>query len=1699
MSTFDVDFSESLQQLAEFQLRLANMGKALDSMETKSNKVKSASSRLLRQMSDEYDKLEKHLVDAGIDAEKLGMIMQRVRNDVTNLMSGVAASNLKATVQAKALNGEFSEMGRLLNDTASKNTYSSWLTKTAQITNRLQGENGYLRASLASLSSEEGKLNAELKASLSTKQKLIASDTKLRLLAVEQSAALSSLLTEQGRINAINQVTIRARREEVTETARLDATLKSLERQLKSLSGGQQEQITRVQAQISARKAAIREELSEKKAVDELTQALKREENQLVRLRAQAQLMTSEHGKQVSAIRVQIAEQERLNRLQAMSVPQLLGLSNNTQRLNLAQQAGSQLAASFRAGITGLHASFGMYTSATILAASATYAFTAGLRDSILTGAEFYDTMARTRAIMSSGGPQWLGDQGSTAAALEGQVRALGMTTIYTASEVGQGLQELGKAGFGASDAISALPAALQLANLANVSMARSADIATNVLMTFGMQARELGSVVDLMATAVNNSNTDIEQLANAISYVGPAAETAGYSLQETVAAIEALANSGFKASRAGTGLRRLMLSLVNPTKKGQAVLDEFGISVTDAEGNARTLTNVVGQLSKAFESLSGPEQLAAVQNLVGTYATPQVSALIAQYENLKKFVDQNSDVGGAADRMEAIINQSLSKDWKQLMSSIEEAQLTAFNRLDMRLRELTASASVWVLSMLEPVGKLADRIGADGQTIEGAQFNQLDIYLANAERAAVAISQALAGVLAFKFASGNVMNSFAADASKASESLSVLATKLSEKAVAQAAALRATTATTASLNAMNVAAVTGTTSLAGLSAGLAVATRWAGYTATALGVLSRALGWVGLIYGIGTAISTYFGSSAQEDLEANAGKVDDIRDSYARLREEIDQAGLSKQRAALDQQLKSEIENVEAIEARLDLMLKAQNDLKEAGLEPDLRLSGEIKNLERMLADYGNRVWETDQKARALGTSTADYDDKMKAHAKTLSTVASLTLSLASAQNEVTQAMQLAAAGDLSGTGMLTNAQARVEALRRELNEAVSKVNDSKQQVALSVELARPASETVASLRSESEIEAEKAAYDETASNSQKLLDLQVKLTEAKRKTSELIDRDNAALAEYADLNKKGHLEEAALARARRPGLKEVENAVKTETELQAQVLEAQKKVNEELRTYEQQRSAANSKNLTDAENLANAKARDLELTRLIAQAENPEEGKAKDLVNLTKLYQEQAQVRQQINMASNASGKTAAKSATDQARALQEAVRLYEQLEKRIDPAAAALTELNKQTEAMNLLVAEGVITTDQQAKAVAQLRKAHYEASQAADKHAKALADLRENYIKSPFDTAVNDLAKMNALLNEGKISLEEYSRIYGSMQRQQREKAVSGLPTANLTTGDASSSPFTDWVSTEIERANGLSQFEARQKEMAEGLAMRQEQIRIEAEMRRAALEAEQLDQQAHSARMLEIKQQEHDQWLASQQEFGVQYQAVATQQSQYAEAMGKMALISAMGAAQNLLGMFASAAEDASTAQKVAFVAQKAMAVAQIIMYTELAAAQALAVSGNPILGMPLSTFIRATGYANAGLVAALSIGEIATGGQSGGSTRMYDTGGYIPYNRQGIVGEYGPELVTGPAHVKGRGATASKLSKEKGQGMQFTYAPSFPVTIESGAQVSEEEIRRLGSTLEAISKKQMAEAVRPNGILDNWMRQKTGK
>lgn len=179
-----------------------------------------------------------------------------------------------------------------------------------------------------------------------------------------------------------------------------------------------------------------------------------------------------------------------------------------------------------------------------------------------------------------------LGKSRSDIQALEKDARRLGETTKFTAGEVAQLQTEFAKLGFDETEILNATESTLNLAGATGTELGRAAEVAGSTLRGFGLNAREMQRVNDVMAKSFSTSALDMEKFAESMKYVAPVAKSAGFSIEETTAMLGKLADSGVKGSQAGTSLRRIITDMAmtgKPAKQALQEISEKGITLADA------------------------------------------------------------------------------------------------------------------------------------------------------------------------------------------------------------------------------------------------------------------------------------------------------------------------------------------------------------------------------------------------------------------------------------------------------------------------------------------------------------------------------------------------------------------------------------------------------------------------------------------------------------------------------------------------------------------------------------------------------------------------------------------------------------------------------------------------------------------------------------------------------------------------------------------------------------------------------------------------------------------------------------------------------------------------------------------------------------------------------------------------------------
>src|SRR5690625_1098487 len=186
-----------------------------------------------------------------------------------------------------------------------------------------------------------------------------------------------------------------------------------------------------------------------------------------------------------------------------------------------------------------------------------------------ITGAKFQRQMSTVGAVS--------GATGTEIEAMSNKAREMGATTMFSATEAGEGMEYLARAGYNTDEVLTSIPSVLDLAAAGAVDLGSAADITSNILSGFGMEASETAKVADILALASARSNVDVQGLGEAFKYVAPVAAMSGQSVESTTAAIGLLGDAGIQGGQAGRMLRSGLVSLLAPSDQAAALMKELG------------------------------------------------------------------------------------------------------------------------------------------------------------------------------------------------------------------------------------------------------------------------------------------------------------------------------------------------------------------------------------------------------------------------------------------------------------------------------------------------------------------------------------------------------------------------------------------------------------------------------------------------------------------------------------------------------------------------------------------------------------------------------------------------------------------------------------------------------------------------------------------------------------------------------------------------------------------------------------------------------------------------------------------------------------------------------------------------------------------------------------------------------------------
>lgn len=300
---------------------------------------------------------------------------------------------------------------------------------------------------------------------------------------------------------------------------------------------------------------------------------------------------------------------------------------------------------------------------------------------------DFEEAMSNVEAIS--------GANAEEIADLTERAKELGASTAFTAQQVSEGMSYMAMAGWKTTDMLDGMDAVLALAAASGEDLGTTSDIVTDALTAFGLTSKDTARFADVLAAASSNANTNVGMMGETFKYAAPVAGALGYSIEDVAIAVGLMANSGIKASQAGTTLRNIFNGFLGDVELSSDAFGDLTISFINSDGSMKSLSESLDILRYYFSQMTEAERVQNAVNLAGQRGYSGLLAILnSTTEDYDKLADAIYNSTGAAQKMADIKLDNMNGQLTIAKSAWEGLQIAVGEQFTPVLQKLYAIAA---------------------------------------------------------------------------------------------------------------------------------------------------------------------------------------------------------------------------------------------------------------------------------------------------------------------------------------------------------------------------------------------------------------------------------------------------------------------------------------------------------------------------------------------------------------------------------------------------------------------------------------------------------------------------------------------------------------------------------------------------------------------------------------------------------------------------------------------------------------------------------------------------------------------------------------------------------------------------------------------------------------------------------------------
>ena len=297
------------------------------------------------------------------------------------------------------------------------------------------------------------------------------------------------------------------------------------------------------------------------------------------------------------------------------------------------------------------------------------------------TTATFDNKMSRVKAIT--------GETGKTFQQMRQYAIKMGNDTVFSASQVADAMSNMGMAGWKFKDMKQGGKSVVDLSAAFGIEPEKATEIVTGNLAALKMPVSQASTLVNQLAAAAANSNTDVLDLGESLKYVGTVAGAFGYSSKDTINALGVMANANIKGSMAGTSLRNILTSMTKDWTFYNDKLGQVTVRTRNADGTMRNFGDVIADLQKKTEGMTKAQKVQLAESIAGKRGMAALLQLMAtdpvnmaKNKQLKAALDTANKGGGKAAEMAIERVNNIPGQLTLLKSKLQTAGIQLFDAL---------------------------------------------------------------------------------------------------------------------------------------------------------------------------------------------------------------------------------------------------------------------------------------------------------------------------------------------------------------------------------------------------------------------------------------------------------------------------------------------------------------------------------------------------------------------------------------------------------------------------------------------------------------------------------------------------------------------------------------------------------------------------------------------------------------------------------------------------------------------------------------------------------------------------------------------------------------------------------------------------------------------------------------------------------